>query len=114
MLFRTFFSVQTSGYLVLNRWPVFFFFSQSLMRRVLMRMSRLERERKRDLRWAKRREALCAPVEVEMGKTQKVVPRIELGSPESESDVITATLYNRLLVVGGILQKATQELCVVE
>jgi hypothetical protein len=32
-----------------------------------------------------------------IGKKYEVVPGIELGLPESESDVLTITLYNQLL-----------------
>jgi hypothetical protein len=44
----------------------------------------------------KRRKRRCEMMEVKKVQKKKVVPGIELGLPESESDVLTITLYNHL------------------
>jgi hypothetical protein len=41
----------------------------------------------------------------EKGKRREVVPGIELGLPESESDVLTITLYNHLIFANVSLKK---------
>jgi hypothetical protein len=51
--------------------------------------------------------------EVDMMKARKakrkVVPGIELGLPESESDVLTITLYNHLIVPNSDLSNYNQQ-----
>jgi hypothetical protein len=42
-------------------------------------------------------------------KKRKVVPGIELGLPESESDVLTITLYNHLIVLSFDLSNYKQQ-----
>jgi hypothetical protein len=41
----------------------------------------------------------------EKSKRREVVPGIELGLPESESDVLTITLYNHLISAKASLKK---------
>jgi hypothetical protein len=41
----------------------------------------------------------------EKSKRREVVPGIELGLPESESDVLTITLYNHLIFAEASLEK---------
>jgi hypothetical protein len=43
------------------------------------------------------------------GKKREVVPGIELGLPESESDVLTITLYNHLIVPNFDLSNYNQQ-----